>query len=123
MPLVLYVALGSALGGAGRYAIGGAVDARWQQACWGLSVGTLLVNVLGSFLIAALIPWCKHEAVRAFVAFGLMGGFTTFSSFSLQTVAFLEKGLLLPALLNGGLNLFCCLVAAGLGLWLARAVS
>jgi CrcB protein len=114
--LVLYVALGSAFGGAGRFLLGRALDERWQQLAAGLSVGTLVVNILGSFLIAALLPWCRgDERLHALLLFGLLGGFTTFSSFSLHTVTFLQRGAYGPALANIGLSLVCCLLACWLG--------
>lgn len=123
MPPVLWVAIGSALGGVGRYLIGRSLDARWQDTAGHLSVGTLAVNIVGSFLIAALLPWCGEERMRAFVLFGLMGGFTTFSSFSLHTMQFLQQNAWDMALLNVGLSVSCCLLAAWAGLRVAQTLA
>ncbi|NNC54438.1 MAG: CrcB family protein, partial [Pseudomonadales bacterium] len=83
-------------------AAGGALGAlmRWLLAAplnsTGLPLGTLLVNLLGSFLIGALLVVFADkggsEALRAGVVVGLLGGFTTFSAFSLETVQLLERG-------------------------------
>ncbi len=119
--LVLYVALGSAIGGAGRYLLGVALDTRWQQQAAGISVGTMAVNVVGSFLIAACLPWCGDERLRALLVFGLLGGFTTFSSFSLHTMTFIREGHYGPAFANIALTLACCLAATWLGFKFAGA--
>jgi CrcB protein len=91
----LWVAVGSALGGVGRVACAG-LSVRWfgETFPW----GTLFVNVLGSLVIgvlAAVIPaesrWLSDNA-RDFLMIGICGGFTTFSSFSLQTLNLARNG-------------------------------
>ena len=85
MRTLFLVALGSALGGAARFLLAGWVGARLGESFpW----GTVLVNVLGSALIGALAAqeeMLSPEA-RQFLMVGVLGGFTTFSSFSLQTL-------------------------------------
>ena len=125
---VLWVALGGALGSVARYAISG-VAVRWLGA--GFPYGTLFVNVTGSFtigLLAALVaadgrPSLSADA-RAFLLVGVLGGFTTFSSFSLETLNLARSGALGPAVLNVAGSVALCLAAVSLGFasagWLNR---
>lgn len=95
MMVSLWVSLGSALGGLARYWLGVWV-AGWAGA--GFPWGTLLINVLGSFVIGLVSVgvvergWSAPVDLRAFVMVGLCGGFTTFSAFSLQTLELLQAG-------------------------------
>lgn len=116
---VLWVALGGALGSVGRYAVSG-IAVRWLGA--GFPYGTLFVNVTGSFtigLLAALVaadgrPSLGADA-RAFLLVGVLGGFTTFSSFSLETLELARGGALGAAGANVVLSVVLCLFAAWLG--------
>jgi CrcB protein len=123
----LYVALGGALGSVARYAVSlGA--ARWVGAAF--PWGTLIVNVAGSFaigLLAALVtadgrPTLGTDA-RAFVMIGILGGFTTFSSFSLETLNLARAGAVGAAAANAGLSLMLCLAAVWLGFAAAAIVN
>lgn len=116
----LYVAamLGGAFGSALRYGLSLWVDARTMSAFpW----GTLTVNVLGSFLIglcvAAMTP-NEHGTISpawyTFLVIGVLGGFTTFSSFSFQTVHLLQTGHWDWALANVLLSILLCLGATAL---------
>ncbi len=87
----LQVALGGALGASARYGVN-IMAARWAP---GLPLGTLIVNVLGSFimgLLAAVIAHRGGQHVAPFLLTGLLGGFTTFSAFSLDTLTLWERG-------------------------------
>ncbi len=115
----LWVAIGSALGGMARYWSSG-LAARYigEWFPW----GTLIVNVVGSFIIgsfaalsAAEGPFLIRSEVRIFVMVGLCGGYTTFSSFSLQTFALWREGEWLWAGANSVLSFVLCLVAVWLG--------
>jgi CrcB protein len=92
--MLLYVAIGSALGGVGRYLLGGLVQRVLDTT---FPAGTLLINITGSFLLGAILryavetPTLTPEA-RAFLTIGLCGGYTTFSTFSYETVALLKDG-------------------------------
>ncbi len=115
----LWVALGSAIGGAARYWLSGAVAARWGEA---FPMGTLAVNVLGSAVIGAIAASIEPEgrlwlspAARDFVMLGVLGGFTTFSSFSLQTLNLARDGEWLWAGANIVGSVVLCLVAVWLG--------
>ncbi len=115
----LWVAAGGALGSVLRYwvaeafARAGAVAFPWA---------TLFANVTGSFLLGAIAALAAAEGrfplgqeARLFLTVGVCGGYTTFSTFSLQTVELARAGALAPAALNALLSLAACLLAAWLG--------
>ena len=122
-----YVALGGALGSVARYAVSLGAG-RWLAAAF--PWGTLIVNVAGSFaigLLAALVtadgrPTLGTDA-RAFVMIGILGGFTTFSSFSLETLNLARAGAVGAAAANAGLSLVLCLAAVWLGFAAAAMVN
>ena len=94
LPMLWYIALGSALGGVGRYLIGGLVQ---RGVGAGFPLGTLAVNVTGSFLLGLFLRYALDTPtltpeLRAFLTIGFCGGYTTFSTFSYETVALLEDG-------------------------------
>jgi CrcB protein len=115
----LFVALGGALGSVARYACSG-LAVRWLGV--GFPWGTLFVNVTGSFaigLLAALVstdgrPLLGGDA-RAFFMVGILGGFTTFSSFSLETLNLARGGTLGAAAANAVLSLALCFAGVWLG--------
>ena len=117
------VALGGAIGAMGRYAVSVALIRFPVSAPW-FPLGTLSVNVAGSLLIglvwAFLQQQSQSEFIRLFIAVGLLGGFTTFSTFSLETIFMISEGLWLRAGVNITLSVMSCLLAAGLGLALGR---
>ena len=122
MRLLLIIMLGGALGTAARYGVSVWMAERVGEAFpW----GTLLVNVLGSFIIGLFGGltssdgiWIVPTWARAFVMIGMLGGFTTFSSFSLQTIQLIQDGQYLPAGAYVLSSLLLCLMgtAAGVGL-------
>jgi len=86
---VLWVALGGALGSAARYGVGVAT-ARWLGA--GFPWGTLIVNVAGGLAIGVLAARTEQaDALRLLLGVGFLGGFTTFSAFSLETVRLMQQ--------------------------------
>lgn len=98
----LLVGIGGALGSLGRYALQGRIQA---AVAGGFPWGTLAVNLIGSALVGALaafletLPGAGAESrTRAFLAVGILGGFTTFSSFSAESLALLRAGEWKPAL-------------------------
>lgn len=127
MIAAFWIGLGSALGGIARYLVSNAIASRWGDSFpW----GTLLVNVTGSLLIGFLAGLSDPPsrmlvptAARQFLMIGLMGGFTTFSSFSLQTLELLRDGEVLLATLNATASLALCLLAAWLGLATALRIA
>ena len=119
----LWVALGSALGGLTRFALTRATLS-WSTAFpW----GTVLINIVGSFVIGFFGTWtlagsrfAVSENTRLFVMVGLCGGFTTFSAFSLQTFDLLRAGSPWRALGNVLLSVSLCLAAVAAGHLLAH---
>jgi CrcB protein len=124
MARFLLVCLGGALGTGARYLITG-----WVPKLLGASFpyGTLTVNVLGSFLITlimsvALDTGALSPTVRLFLTTGVMGGFTTFSTFTYENMAFLQERAWLSLALNLFVTVAACLLAGILGLITARAL-
>lgn len=115
----LLIAIGSALGGVARHAVGLFVTQKWGSVFpW----GTLTVNVVGSFsigVLGALVAVSQRtstaDVVRELLMIGFLGGFTTFSAFSLQTLQLLRDGQPGYALANVGVSIAACLVAVWLG--------
>lgn len=79
--------LGGAMGAAARYHLGGAIG-RGSAFPW----GTLAVNILGGVLMGVLMARAPSETSRLLLGVGVLGGFTTFSAFSLETVTLLQRG-------------------------------
>ncbi|MGZ6077364.1 MAG: fluoride efflux transporter CrcB [Myxococcaceae bacterium] len=124
MTRVGLVALGGALGSVARYGVG-ALAARLIGPAF--PSGTLLVNVTGSFLIAlvmhlALTGTVISLEIRIFLTTGILGGFTTYSSFNYETLALLNQRAYWLAGLNLASTVLGCLVAGMLGLAAGRAV-
>lgn len=120
MLTAVLVAAGSAVGGLGRYLTG-----VWlRHVCGdGFPWWTLTVNVIGSFLIVFLAGMLEGERMKAFMLIGLLGGFTTFSSFSMDTLERLFQDQVGMAILNVLANVILCLVAAWLGHVCGRGLS
>lgn len=116
------VALGGALGSVARYGAGLAA----RQLVPGWPWGTLFVNVLGSFAIGLLFAWFiarpAPEWVRLGLITGVLGGFTTFSAFSVETLELLRTVGAGSAFAYVALTLAAGLAACALGLWTARLV-
>ena len=119
MQTYLWIALGSALGGVARYWTSGLVAVRFGET---FPLGTLTVNVVGSLIIGFVATLTAPDGrlfvapdVRQFVMIGVLGGFTTFSSFSLQTLSLMQEGEWTKATANAVLSVGVCLVAVWLG--------
>lgn len=120
----LLVAIGGALGAAGRYLIGG-----WVQSLAGpgFPLGTFFVNVTGSLIIGIILGLVERGALsgqaRLLLAVGLMGGYTTFSSFSYDNLGLLQGGETGRFVLNVVGQLALGLFAAYLGLVMTRVAA
>lgn len=114
----LLIAVGSALGGVSRHGLNLLIVQRFGQT---LPWGTLAVNVSGSFVIGICGAWLaatlrsETAFVREFVMIGFLGGFTTFSAFSLQTLELMRAGKTAWAFANVGASVVLCLLAVWLG--------
>ena len=115
----LAVAAGAALGALVRWAAGLWLNARWP----GIPLGTLLVNCAGGLLIGAcmvlFVRW-PNDAARLFLVTGFLGGMTTFSAFSAESLGLLQRGALALALLHTLAHVLGALACAVLGFALAR---
>ena len=119
-----YVALGGALGALARYGISGWVyDRLGENFPW----GTLVVNLVGCLALGLVIRWLQVSAVapelRPFLTIGVLGAFTTFSTFSYETVALLQEGQWLRAGLYMGGSVVLGLIAMVAGMALATAFA
>ena len=122
MPTVLAVAVFGGLGALGRYGIQRALDRSGASLPW----GTILVNVSGSFLLGLLFALVIERVhgpdwVRLGLTLGLLGGFTTFSTFSLQTFRLIEEGSHAAAVGNALGSVALGLVAVTIGVVVGRA--
>ena len=125
----LYVFIGGGLGAVCRYMATTAIGARFGMM---FPLGTLFVNTLGSFLMALvmgiLLSLAKStnmlpESLRLLLTVGFLGGFTTFSSFSMETLTLINGGSILLALVNVCANVLLGLGAVMIGLYLAASLK
>ena len=122
-----WVAIGGAIGTTGRYWLSGLVAQLMGETFpW----GTLIINVTGSFIIGFFAVVTGPDGrvfvgstARQFVMIGICGGYTTFSSFSLQTLNLVNDGEALYAGANIVLSVALCLIAVWLGYWLATMTN
>lgn len=111
---ILAVSAGGAIGSAARYAVS-CVLLAGRSFC-GFPVGTFAVNVAGSFLIGLLLETLDDRMALWLLAVGFCGGFTTFSSFSADTVRMLRAGCYAPAALCVLLSVGICIAGTALGI-------
>jgi fluoride exporter len=120
--MLWYIAAGSAIGGVARYLLGGMLQ---RQSGATFPVGTFIINITGSFLLGLILryavdtPTLSAEA-RAFLTVGFCGGYTTFSTFSYETVALMEDGQWPRAAFYVALSVGLSLVGVFLGIAAAR---
>ena len=121
MTNILLVGIGGFIGSALRYLVGGMI----QQYSKSFPLGTLVVNVIGCFVIGLLIQVSESrglfsEASRAFIFIGVLGGFTTFSSFGNETINLMNENQITNMLFNIGANVILGLLAVLLGRFTAN---
>jgi len=122
--MIWYIAVGSAIGGVSRYLVGGLTQ---RLAGGTFPTGTLLINVTGSFLLGLILRYGVETTtltpeIRAFLTVGFCGGYTTFSTFSYETVALAEDGEWTRAALYVALSVGLSLIATFLGFAAAREI-
>lgn len=121
---VLLVAIGAAIGGVARYLIGG-----WLASLLGPDFpwGTVFVNVTGSFVIGVVLVLVQGGALpagaRPFVAVGILGGYTTFSTYSYETLELMTDGNYGVAVINVFVQLVLGLIGVYLGVVLGRLIG
>ena len=120
--MLWYIAAGSAIGGVSRYLLGGFLQ---RQTGGTFPIGTLVINVSGSFLLGLILRYAVETTTltpeaRAFLTIGFCGGYTTFSTFSYETVALMEDGQWPRAALYVALSVSLSVLAAFLGFAAAR---
>ncbi|MEM8541408.1 MAG: fluoride efflux transporter CrcB [Pseudomonadota bacterium] len=122
----ILVGIGGAFGAMARHSVG---LFAMRNLGTGFPYGTIIVNILGSFLMGLLIAWLARRIggssneLRLFLATGFLGGFTTFSAFSLDTITLYERGDFGQTALYVTISVFASIFALLAGLWLVRAVA
>jgi fluoride exporter len=121
---IVYIAIGGAIGAVFRY-LGSTTIYAWLGR--GFPYGTLFVNVLGSLIMGILAivlieRMSTGPELRALLLIGLLGAFTTFSTFSIETLNLIEQGALIRAGMNILLSVVLCLGAAWVGILIGRQI-
>jgi len=123
MQAMLLVGAGGAIGAMLRYGVSTIVGKLWPS---DFPVATLVINIAGSLVMGLLVGWLARAMpawaaeARLFVAVGVLGGFTTFSAFSLEAILLLERGAPVQAALYVLLSVALCLAGLYLGLLMTR---
>ncbi len=125
MKYLLFIALGGASGAVARYAIATYIHELWEGP---LPVGTLLVNFVGSFAIGVMFVLIVDKQIihadwRGVLMVGFLGAFTTFATFSLETITLMESGHIVHALGYMLMSVTMCVVAAGSAIYLTRIIA
>ncbi|HZT55168.1 MAG TPA: fluoride efflux transporter CrcB [Burkholderiaceae bacterium] len=113
---IVAVSIGAAFGAVARWLAGLWLNTRWE----GFPLGTLLVNCVGGLLIGMALAWFErtpNELLRLLLVTGFLGGLTTFSSFSGESLVMLHRGQFGMALTHSGAHLLGSLFCAGFGYW------
>ncbi len=124
MKIVLAIGLGGALGAMSRHFLAHRVA---QVVGHGFPWGTLVVNILGSFLMGLLVTllaqrYAPSQEVRAFLVVGLLGGFTTFSAFSMETALLIERNTWGLAAFYVAASVMLAVSGLFAGIWAAKAL-
>ena len=122
--ILVWIAIGGAVGSVLRYLLYTRIDQLHTSA---LPLGIITTNIVGSFLMGLLAWIFTHhleiaQEHRSAILIGVLGGFTTFSTFSHDTLQHLIQGAYTSALLNIVLSVVLCIIAAGAGLMLAKSL-
>ncbi|MDR0643527.1 MAG: fluoride efflux transporter CrcB [Treponema sp.] len=123
----LFVMLGGGLGALGRYAVSRTIDKMFSAKLGGFPIGTLVVNAAGALLIGFLFglfeTYTASAKARLFAITGFLGGWTTFSTYSLDTARLFSSGNLKQALLNIVLNNAVCIILVLAGINISKILN
>ena len=119
---IMYIAVGGAVGAVMRYLVSTGIHSVLGR---GFPYGTLTVNVLGSFMMGFLFIYLIERSSlgpewRALIMIGFLGAFTTFSTFSIETLNLIESGAMARAFANILVSVITCIMATWLGVILGR---
>jgi CrcB protein len=125
MNMIIAIAAGGAIGAVARYLLSTQITHAMGS---GFPWGILLVNIVGCFIMGVIaefsaLSWNLSPEMRAFLTTGILGGFTTFSAFALDTAVLSERGDITNTLLYVGGSVGGSLLALYLGLYLVRTIS
>jgi len=126
----IVIGLGGALGSMLRFGLGSLIDSNVQKTGYIFPWGTIIVNITGCFIIGFIFTISASEGriilsslTRNFIMIGILGGYTTFSSFSLQTLTLMQAGQRWEAAANVVLSVVLCLAGCWLGAMLANSLN
>ena len=126
----IVIGLGGALGSMLRFGLGSLIDSNVQKTGYIFPWGTIIVNITGCFIIGFIFTISSSEGriilsslTRNFIMIGILGGYTTFSSFSLQTLTLMQAGQRWEAAANVVLSVVLCLAGCWLGAMLANSLN
>ena len=122
MEKYLFIGLGGFFGSIARFGLASFIQNKTVSL---FPYGTMIVNISGCFIIGILMTLFQEriavsQNVRLFLIIGILGGFTTFSSFSYDTFALMKSGNFFSAGLNAGVSLFGCLIATWIGFYVGE---
>lgn len=120
----ILVFVGGGLGAAARYGLQGLIYSKTGTT---FPFGTLAVNVLGCFVIGLLMTSMEERfliqpSTRIFLTIGILGGFTTFSSFTYETISLFRDGEILYGLANTAASLLLCLIGTWIGIQISKFI-
>lgn len=121
--MFFYVAAGGAIGAVGRFSVDRLAVSLFGH---GFPYSTLIVNIAGSFVLGALIPamalvWSPSLEIRAMIVIGVLGAFTTFSAFSLDTVTLMTRGETAYAMIYVAVSIIFSIAALWVGMTVTQA--
>ena len=127
----LFIGIGGALGSMLRFGVGSLIDGALSKGTGPIFPwGTIIVNITGCFIIGFVFTISTAEGrllisplTRNFITIGILGGYTTFSSFSWQTLVLFQSGQRWEALANVLISVVLCLVGVWLGAWVAGWIN
>jgi CrcB protein len=124
MKYLIFIAIGGASGAVSRYLLANWVHQMWEGK---LPLGTLMVNVLGSAAIGVVFVLVERQVLhsdwRGVLMVGFLGAFTTFSTFSLETISLLESGHVMHAVGYMLASTLLCVLSAGVAIYFTRMLA